>query len=69
MRHAISRKAFERREIADAQIPDGSDVPLDAFHDPMFLDMLGLKYTYLEKDLEEAIVRALEPVLLEVGRG
>lgn len=69
LRHAISRKAFERRKIADAQIPDGSDVPLDTFRDPMLLDMLGLKDTYLERDLEEAIVRALEPVLLEAGRG
>lgn len=31
LRHAISRKAFERREIADSQIPEGSAVPLDAF--------------------------------------
>lgn len=69
LRHAISRKAFERREIADSQIPTGSDVPLNVFRDPMLLDMLGLKDTYLEKDLEEAIVRALEPVLLEAGRG
>jgi len=65
----IGRKAFERREIADSQIPEGSVVPLDAFRDPMLLDMLGLADTYLERDLEAAIIRELEPFLLEVGRG
>lgn len=69
LRHAVGRKAFERRAIADSQIPDGSAMPLDTFRDPMLLDMLGLKDTYLERDLEEAIVRELEPVLLEVGHG
>lgn len=69
LRHAIERKAYERREIADSQVPEGSAVPLDAFRDPMLLDMLGLHDSFRESELEEAIVRALEPVLLEVGRG
>lgn len=69
LRHAVGRKAFERRAIADSQIPHGSAMPMDTFRDPMLLDMLGLKGTYLERDLEEAIVRELEPVLLEVGHG
>ncbi|MDF1489852.1 PDDEXK nuclease domain-containing protein [Tessaracoccus caeni] len=69
LRHVIERKAFERREIADSQIPEGSAIPLDAFRDPMLLDMLGLHDSFRESELEEAIVRALEPVLLEVGRG
>jgi predicted nuclease of restriction endonuclease-like (RecB) superfamily len=69
LRHAISRKAYERREIADSQIPEGSATPLDVFRDPMLLDMLGLADTYLERDLETAIIRELEPFLLEVGQG
>ncbi|WP_370893997.1 PDDEXK nuclease domain-containing protein [Janibacter sp. GXQ6167] len=69
LRYAISRKAFERREIADSQIPEGSAVPLDAFRDPMLLDMLGLADTYLERDLESALVHDMEAFLLEVGRG
>ena len=69
LRHAIERKAFERREIADSQIPEGSAVPLDAFRDPMLLDMLGLADTYLERDLEAALVHDMEAFLLEVGRG
>ncbi|MCL2471517.1 MAG: PDDEXK nuclease domain-containing protein [Propionibacteriaceae bacterium] len=69
LRWAISRKAFERRQIANSQIPEGSAVPLDTFRDPMLLDMLGLTDAYLEADLEEAILRELEKFLLEVGRG
>ena len=69
LRYAISRKAFERREIADSQIPEGSAVPLDAFRDPVLLDMLGLADTFLERDLEAALRHDMEAFLLEVGRG
>lgn len=69
LRHAISRKAFERREIADSQIPEGSGTPLDAFRDPMLLDMLGLADTFLERDLEAALRHDMEAFLLEAGRG
>ncbi|HET7385083.1 MAG TPA: PDDEXK nuclease domain-containing protein [Nocardioidaceae bacterium] len=66
---AISRKAYERREIANSQIPEGSAVPRDTFRDPLILDTLGLQDTYLEKDLEAAILRDVQAFLLEVGRG
>ncbi|MCL2090090.1 MAG: PDDEXK nuclease domain-containing protein [Micrococcales bacterium] len=69
LRHVIARKAYERRDIADSQITDGSAVPLDTFRDPMLLDVLGLKGTYQEQDLEEAVIREMEPFLLEVGQG
>lgn len=69
LRHAISRKAYERREIANSQIPEGSAMPLDTFRDPMLLDVLGLRGAYQERDLEESIIRELEPFLLEVGKG
>ena len=39
------------------------------FRDPYFLDFLGLKDRYLEKDLEDAILRELENFLLELGSG
>jgi predicted nuclease of restriction endonuclease-like (RecB) superfamily len=45
LRAAIAHKAFERREIANAQIPEGSAVPRDTFHDPLILDTLGLHDT------------------------
>jgi predicted nuclease of restriction endonuclease-like (RecB) superfamily len=69
LRAAIARKAYERREIANSQIPEGSAVPRDTFRDPLILDTLGLHDTYLEKDLEAGILRDLQAFLLEVGRG
>jgi predicted nuclease of restriction endonuclease-like (RecB) superfamily len=39
------------------------------FRDPYFLDFLGLKDRYLEKDLEDAIIRELENFILELGVG
>jgi predicted nuclease of restriction endonuclease-like (RecB) superfamily len=37
--------------------------------DPYVLDFLGLRDRYLEKDLEDAILRELEGFLLELGAG
>ena len=42
---------------------------LDQLRDPYFLDFLGLKDRYLEKDLEDAILREMETFLLELGSG
>src|SRR3972149_6477017 len=39
------------------------------FRDPYFLDFLGLKNTYQEKDLEAAILREMESFILELGIG
>ncbi len=69
LRELIGRQGFERKEIANAQSLGGSAVPADTFRDPYFLDFLGLKDAYEEKDLEEAIIREMEPFLLEVGNG
>jgi predicted nuclease of restriction endonuclease-like (RecB) superfamily len=69
LRDLIGRQGYERKEIANAQTSGGSVVPADSFKDPYFLDFLGLKDTYPERDLEEAIVAELESFLLEVGNG
>lgn len=37
--------------------------------DPYILDFLGLRDRYLEKDLEDAILRELEDFLLQLGAG
>lgn len=37
--------------------------------DPYLLDFLGLNDRYLEKDLEDAIIREMEQFLLELGAG
>lgn len=39
------------------------------FRDPYFLDFLGLKDAYHEKDLEAAILRELESFIMELGAG
>jgi predicted nuclease of restriction endonuclease-like (RecB) superfamily len=39
------------------------------FRDPYLLDFLRLKDTYAEKDLEAAILRAMEAFILELGVG
>jgi predicted nuclease of restriction endonuclease-like (RecB) superfamily len=69
LKRAIQRKAFERREIANSQIEQGSMVPADTFSDPYLLDFLGLHDGYAEADLEAAILLDLEAFLLEVGTG
>jgi len=69
LRKMISRKAFERREIANTQITPQSLVPLDAFKDPYLFDFLQLADEYLEADLEAAILAGIEKFILEVGRG
>lgn len=69
LRHQISRKAYERREIANAQLTEVSTVPLNMFKDPYLLDVLGLRDNYLEADLEKAILADIEAFILEFGHG
>lgn len=69
-RTALSKKPDEliRLEL-DALRKDARLTPDLVFRDPYFLDFLGLKDHYLEKDLEDAILRELEYFLLELGGG
>lgn len=69
LRQLIARKGYERREIANAQIIGETAVPRDVFRDPYLLDFLGLEDTFLERDLEAAIIRDMEDFLLEAGNG
>ena len=69
LRRQISRKAFERREIANTQLSEGSVVPFNVFKDPFLLDAFGLKENFLEADLEKAILKELESFILEIGHG
>ena len=69
LRKAISRKAYERNEIANTRLSAKSNVPQNVFKDPYFLDVFGLKDNYLEADLEQAILRDLESFILEFGTG
>jgi predicted nuclease of restriction endonuclease-like (RecB) superfamily len=69
LRKMISRKAFERREIADNQLTSATAVPPGTFKDPYLLDILGLKDEFLENDLEDAILREIQNFILEFGKG
>ena len=69
LRNQIERKAFERNEIANVQFSESQPFLLNTFKDPYLLDFLHLKNTYLENDLEKAILRELESFILELGKG
>lgn len=69
-RTAISRKPEEvaRAELAQLREDDRITSAL-VFKDPYVLDFLGLNDRYLERDLEDAILREIETFLLELGDG
>ncbi|UAY55664.1 PDDEXK nuclease domain-containing protein [Arachidicoccus terrestris] len=69
LRKSILNKEFERRTIANLQNVSNHPAIHNNFKDPYFLDFLDLKDTYLEKDLEAAILRELESFILELGKG
>ena len=69
LRRQIALKAFERTNIADAQIIESTHIPFNTFKDPYILDLLGLQNSFLEKDLEDAILHDLETFILELGKG
>jgi len=69
LRRQISRKAYERQEIANTQLTEVSAVPFNMFKDPYLLDVFGLKDNFLEADLEKAILSGLESFILEFGHG
>lgn len=69
LRKQIASKAFERNEIANTQLSTFKPKLLNTFKDPYILDFLNLKNTYLEQDLERAILHELEAFILELGKG
>ena len=69
-RTALSKKpaklaALELKKLLE----DDKLTPDLVFRDPYFLDFLGLKDVYAEKDLEAAILREMESFILELGVG
>ena len=69
-RTAISKKPEKlvKKDLAALREEDRLTPDL-VFRDPYFLDFLGLKDTYSEKDLETAILREMESFILELGIG
>jgi predicted nuclease of restriction endonuclease-like (RecB) superfamily len=69
-RTALSKKPGElaMRELKTLREKDKLS-PDMVFRDPYFLDFLGLKDAFSEKDLESAILRDIEKFILELGVG
>ncbi len=69
-RTALSKKpeSLVEAEIALLRKEDRLSPDL-VFRDPYFLEFLNLDDRYMEKDLEDAIMRELEQFLLEFGTG
>lgn len=69
-RTALSKQpdALLAQELATLR-QTGELTPALVLKDPYVLDFLGLNDRYLEKDLEDAILRELEQFLLELGAG
>jgi len=68
-RTALSRKPEAVISAEIAKLRDGQMSTDLVFRDPYLLDLLGLKGAYSERDLESAILREIEGVLLELGSG
>jgi predicted nuclease of restriction endonuclease-like (RecB) superfamily len=80
LRERINAMFYERTALSkqpDALIQEelallrsrGDVTPALVLKDPYVLDFLGLSDRFLERDLEEAILRELETFLLELGSG
>jgi predicted nuclease of restriction endonuclease-like (RecB) superfamily len=69
-RTAISKKPEEliEKDLVALREEDRL-IPDLVFRDPYFLDFLGLKDTFSEKDLETSILREMESFILELGVG
>lgn len=67
-RTALSKKTEKliKQELTTLREEDRMTPDL-VFHDPYFLDFLGLSDSFSERDLESAILRELERFLLELG--
>ena len=68
-RTALSRQPEAVISAEIAKLRDGQMSPDLVFRDPYLLDLLGLQGAYSERDLESAILREIEGVLLEFGSG
>jgi predicted nuclease of restriction endonuclease-like (RecB) superfamily len=69
-RTALSKKPEKLiRQELDALRQEDKLTPDLVFKDPYFLDFLGLRGAYAEKDLEAAVLRKIEQFLLEMGAG
>lgn len=69
-RTALSKKPAKLAALEIKKLRATDQLTPDlVFRDPYFLDFLGLKGAYQEKDVEAAILREMESFILELGVG
>jgi len=69
-RTAIAQKPEEQIKEALSELSENNTLNPDlVFKSSYFLDFLGLKNTYSEKNLEDAIVANLQNFIMELGNG
>jgi predicted nuclease of restriction endonuclease-like (RecB) superfamily len=68
-RTALSKNSESVIQQELTNLQDGKITPELVFKDPYLLNFLGLKETWSEKDLENAILREMESFLIEMGSG
>lgn len=68
-RTALSKRPQAVIEAEIDRLREGQLSPDTVFRDPYLLDLLGLQGAYSERDLESAMLREIEGVLLELGNG
>lgn len=69
-RTALSKKPEKLVEKGIKELRETDKLTPDlVFRDPYFLDFLGLKDSYQEKDIEAGILREMESFILELGVG
>ena len=68
-RTALSKNPDERISYEIEKLHSGEITPNMILKDPYVLDFLELNDRYLEKDLEDAILREIENFILELGSG
>ena len=68
-RTALSKRPEAVISPEIGKLREGQMSPDTVFRDPYLLDLLGLQGAYSERDLESAILREIEGVLLELGTG
>jgi len=68
-RTALSKKPDELIKYELEELKKGTIKDVVVLKDPYFLDFLDMKDRFLEKDLEDGILRQIEEFLLELGNG
>lgn len=68
-RTALSKKPDELIKYEIEELEKGTIKDIVVLKDPYLLDFLDIKDRFLEKDLEDGILRQIEEFLLELGNG